>query len=341
MTRRLRFLVLNPSSLDLIQIQRPWLEALGVELLGDASFKQLQAQQLDGLLENVQAVIGPGVVSVQARHMAAHPELQVISLASSGYESEDLAAATRYGIVVCNAPLRSLAEVVADHTWALLLSVARQIPHHHQQLQAGNRQRGMGAAVWGKTLGIVGLGNVGRAVARRAVGFEMCVLASDPAPDQAFARQYGIQLVSLEELLQRADFVSLHVRLGPATERLIGARELGLMKPTAYLINTARQQLVDEVALTRAILSGGIAGAALDDPPQLPDSPLLRLPNVVFTPHIGNRVQESVEQVCRMAYQNAIDVLRGRRPASVVNPEVYRGRLRAPYPEEAVPEASL
>lgn len=341
MGSRPRFLVLNPSSLDLIQTHRPWLESLGIELLGETAFKQLEVGQLDRLLENVQAVIGPGVVSVQARHMAAHASLQVISLASSGYESEDLAAATQHGIVVCNAPLRSLAEVVADLTWGLLLSVARQIPYHHQQLQAGNRQRGMGAGVWGKTLGVVGLGNVGRAVARRALGFEMRVLASDPAPDEAFVRQHGIQLVSLEELLRQADFVSLHVRLSRATERLIGARELGLMKPSAYLINTARQQLVDEAALTRAILSGGIAGAALDDPPQLPDSPLLGLPNVVFTPHLGNRVQESVEQVCRAAYLNAIDVLHGRRPAYVVNPEVYRGGLRAPYPEIGVPEASL
>jgi phosphoglycerate dehydrogenase-like enzyme len=139
----------------------------------------------------------------------------------------------------------------------------------------------------------------------------------------------------MDELLRRSDFVSIHVRLNPDNMRMIGAREFGLMKPTAYFVNTARQQLVDETALTEAILSGRIAGAGIDDPPAMENSPLLRLPNVVFTPHIGNRVLESMDAVCEYAYQAALDVVQGRRkPELLRNPQVYGGPLRAPYPQE-------
>jgi phosphoglycerate dehydrogenase-like enzyme len=333
---QLRFLVLNGSSLDLLETHCGWLGPQGIELIGAPSLKKLRPEQLDTLLDGIDAVVGPPAAS-QVRvldwHMAAVPTLKVISLASSGYETEDITAATRHGIVISYAPIRSLAEVVADHTWGLLLAAARQIPYHHQLLQAGQGQRGMGAMVWGQTLGIIGLGNIGRCVARRAAGFEMKVLAAEINPDPDYNRRHGIELVPHDELYQRADFISLHVRLTPQNYHLIGTRELSLMKPTAYLINTARQKVVDEVALTEAILNGRIAGAALDDPPEDKDSPLLRLPNVVFTPHIGNRVPESVDAVCRHAYQAAIDVIRGqRRPPFVLNPEVYDSpQLRAPY----------
>ena len=335
----LRFLVLNHSSLDLLESHRGWLASQGVELLGEPSFKQLEPERLEELLAGVQAVVGPPAAKVRllARHMAANPTLQVISLASSGYETEDMAAATDHGIVVTRAPMRSLAEIVADYTWGMMVAVARQIPHHDRLLQAGQAQRGLGAALWGKTLGIVGLGHIGRCVARRAIGFEMKVLAAEIQPDHDYNRRHSIESVSLAELLRRSDFVSLHVRLTPENYHLIGARELSLMKSTAYLINTARQQVVDEAALTEAILAGAIAGAAIDDPPEVPDSPLLGLPNVVFTPHIGNRVLESMDAVCRHAYQSAIDVIRGwARPQFVLNPQVYEtGRLRAPYPLES------
>ena len=334
----MRFLILNGSCLDRLEGHRPWLEQQGVELVGDPSFKQLTMQQLDGLLDGVHAVIGPAAAAVQLlpRHMEMMPTLQVISLASSGYEWVDKEVATRYGIMVSFAAIHSLSEVVADHTWGMMLAAARQIPQHHIQLQAGNRQRGLGAALWGKTLGVIGLGRIGRCVARRAIGFEMKVIACEINPDRPYVHQHDIELVSLDELLQGSDFVSIHVRLEPSTHHMIGARELGLMKPTAYFVNTARQQLVDEAALTQAILDGRIAGAAIDDPPELPDSPLLHLPNVVCTPHIGNRVAESVDAVCEYAYQSALEVLRGeRQPELVRNPEVYQGPLRAPYPSKS------
>jgi len=331
-----RFLVLNNSSLDMIELHRDWLISQGVEVIADPSFLRLANDQLEPLLAGVHAIVGPSTaLRVLPRHMGQTPTLQVISLASSGYEWADIEAATQRGIVVTNAPVQEGSEAVADHTWGMLLAVVRQIPHHHQLLQAGQAQRGMASLVWGKTLGIVGLGRIGRAVARRANGFDMQVLAAEIDPDYEYMRAHGIEMVPHDELLKRSDFVSLHVRLNPDTEGMIGARELGLMKPTAYLINAARHKLVDEAALTEAILHRRIAGAAIDDPPGIKNSPLLELPNVVFTPHIGNRAIEGVDAVCRRAYQNALAVVRGHWPEFILNPEVYdAAQLRAPHPQE-------
>ena len=332
----MRLLVINNSSLDMIERHRAWLESQGVEVIADPSFLRLNHDQLEPLLANVHAVIGPSTaLRVLPEHMDKTPTLQVISLASSGYEWADIEAATQRGIVVTNAPVPEGSEAVADHTIGMLLAVVRQIPHHHQLLQAGQARRGMGSLVWGKTLGIIGLGRIGKRVARRArKGFDMQVLAAEIDPDFDFMRQYDIEFVPLEELLQRSDFVSLHVRLNPETERMIGAHELGLMKPSAYLINTARQKLVDEAALTDAILGQRIAGAAIDDPLEDKNSPLLGLPNFVCTPHIGNRAIEGVEAVCKCAYENAMAVVRGDWPRFILNPQVYEGEgLRASRPD--------
>jgi D-3-phosphoglycerate dehydrogenase len=331
-----RLLVLNNSSLDMIETHRDWLQSQGMEVIADPSFLDLEADQLDPLLVDVDAVVGPSMaLRVLPRHMESTPTLQVISLASSGYEWADIEAATQHGIVVTHAPAREGAEAVADHAWGMLLAVARQIPHHHRLLQAGQAKRGMSNLVWGKTLGIVGLGSIGKAVARRARGFDMKILATEILPDFEFVQEHNIELISLDELLQRSDFVSLHVRLNADTEGMIGARELSLMKRSAYLINTARQNLVDETALTDAILQHRIAGAAIDDPPEEGDSPLLELPNFVCTPHIGNRAIEGVEAVCRYAYENAIAVVQGRWPRSILNRQVYdSGYLRASHPEK-------
>jgi phosphoglycerate dehydrogenase-like enzyme len=187
----------------------------------------------------------------------------------------------------------------------------------------------MGVAAWRKTLGIVGLGNIGRAVARRAAGFEMRVVATEPQPDLAFVAQHGIELVPLDRLLRESDFVSLHVRLDASTAGMIGRHELALMKPSTILINAARQQLVNEDALADAILNGRLAGAGLDDPPLSPTTPLRGHPGVVFAPHHGNRAIEGVHAVFRAAIDNAVAVLSGRRPESVVNPDVYSKPFRA------------
>jgi phosphoglycerate dehydrogenase-like enzyme len=330
---QVRFLIVNPTCLALLNRHAPWLDALGVDAIAGLSDT---ARWVDDLRDSVRcgrgfdAIIGPaaGLFHLPATAEPAMGRLKALSLASSGHEWVDLASATRHGLVVTHAPIESLGEVVADLTWGLLLAVARRIPDHHLRLQRGHTARGMGAMVWGRTLGIVGLGNIGKKVARRAAGFGMQVLAAEKSPVQDYCTRHGITILPLGNLLERSDYVSLHLRLDAETEGIIGARELGLMKREAFLINTARSQLVDGDALADALLAGRIAGAALDDAPQGAARSLLHLPNVVFTPHIGNRVLESADAVCRQAYVNALDVVRGRMPdlRYVLNPEVYGSR---------------
>ncbi len=335
-----RLLVLNGTCLDIAAAHRAEIEAAGVEFVAEESFRSLTAAQLGPLLAEADAIVLPAAVPVGAAHMAGR-RLKSIAIAASGYEWLDLDAATRNGIVVTNAPVPMGAEVVADMAWGLMLGVARQIPFHDAAIRArrsgaaanddahGNLMRhsqyprGIGVAAWRKTLGIIGLGNIGKAVARRAAGFEMRVLAATPNPNREFAAHYGIEIVALDELLAQSDFISLHARLNATTRGLLGAREFGLMKPDALLINTARPQLVDEAALTTAILAGRIGGAAFDDPPPNPDSPLLDLPNVVFTTHLGNRAAEGMHAVFASALQSALMVLRGERPPYLLNPQVY------------------
>jgi len=329
---RTRILILNGTCLDVVEHHRAWLASLEAEIIADPSHRHIDPDRMGDVLAGAQGVIVPTSAPIRPCHMETSPDLQVISIAASGYESVDLDAATRCGIVVTNAPIREGTEVVADLTWGLILAVTRQVPYHNRLLQAGRYERGMGVAVWGKTLGIVGLGRIGKAVARRARGFEMNVLATETAPDHHFVRTHGIELVSLDDLLRRADIVSLHLRIDPQTKGIIGVRELSLMKPSAYLINTARRELVDELALQEALLSGRIAGAAVDDPPTVKDSPLLKRPNFVCTPHLGNRAIEGADAVFRCAVENALAVLQGRRIEYVLNPQVYNGPLRARRP---------
>ena len=180
----------------------------------------------------------------------------------------------------------------------------------------------------------MGLGAIGRAVARRAVGFGMPLLATEPYPDESFLAEYSIELVDLDPLLERSDFVSLHVRLTPATEFMIGRRELQLMKSSAILVNTARQDLIDERALSAALTEREIAGAGLDDPPHDSNSPLLQREDVVLTPHLGNRTYVACDAMLRRGVTNALAVFRGQRPDNVLNAEVYDAELRAVRPVE-------
>lgn len=329
---RTRFLIVNPTCLSLLNRHREWLQSQGIDAVAgatdDAGNGAAGFQEIRHLNRDFDALIGPGTAPLMFDDVIASVagRLKVVALASSGHEWVDVQSATRRGIVVTHAPMASLGEVVADLTWGLLLAVARQIPTHHLRLRCGDAERGMGAMVWGRTLGIVGLGNIGQKVARRARGFEMRILAAETCPDGAFCARNSISVVDLDDLLRQSDFVSLHLRLDASTRGIIGAHELGLMKPGAYLINTARPGLVDEDALVHAILERRIAGAALDDAPQGAAKSLLHLPSVVLTPHIGNRVLDSADSVCRQAYTTALDVVQGRMPETryVLNPEVFQ-----------------
>ncbi|MBI2502981.1 MAG: hypothetical protein HYW07_07070 [Candidatus Latescibacteria bacterium] len=318
--------VLNPTCLEVAVAHRAWVAARGAMLRAEPAWRELRPAQVDQAVGEAQAVVLPApALGRQALNelMARHPSLQVYAIAASGYDWLDVEEATRQGVLVTNSLPREGAEVVADLAWGLLLAAARQLPHHHRLIQQGDHSRGIGVSVWGKNLGIVGLGRIGQAMARRARGFEMRVLAAAPRPDQAFAAAHGVEVVELDELLRQSDFVSLHARLNDQTRGLLGAPELALMKTGAILINTARRELVAEVALEAALLAGRLGGAGLDDPPSRPDSPLLHLPGVVFAPHLGNRAHEGIHAVFRGALEGALDALEGRRPAWVVNPEVY------------------
>lgn len=332
MKKRPRIVLLNATCLDVLAHHRAWIDSLGIELVAEESFRHLKLADVDAVMEGADALIVPATIRSlpHAEHMERHATIKVLSIAASGFDWLDIAAATRNGIVVTNAPAREGIEVVADLTIGLMIAVAREIPHHNRLVQAGSHQRGVGTMLWRKTLGIVGLGNVGKAVARRARGFDMKVLATSRKPDTDFVRKHGIELVSLEELMQHSDYVSLHLRLDASTKGMIGARQLSLMKPSAFLVNTARDALVDESALEEAVLKGTIAGVAMDDPLAKKNSPLLRLPNVVCTPHLGNRAREGMAAVFQMTVENAVAVWRGERSKFVLNPEVWdAANLRA------------
>ena len=206
MKRKPRLVILNPTCLEVLEVHCARLDSLGVDWHAEPGFCSLQESDVDSVVQGADALILPAAIRdlPRAGQMRQHSSLKVLSIAASGYDWLDVEAATENGIIVTNAPVREGVEVVADMTWALLLAVTRQVPHYHQRICAGNYERGMGVAAWRKTLGIVGLGNIGRAVARRAAGFEMRVLATEPRPDLSFVAQHGINLVPLETLLRES-----------------------------------------------------------------------------------------------------------------------------------------
>jgi phosphoglycerate dehydrogenase-like enzyme len=258
-------------------------------------------------------------------------DLKVISRWGVGYDAIDVATATRQGIVVAYTP-GLLNEAVADFAFGLLLSVARQIHLSHLQMSQGDWQTRWGCDVHGKTLGIVGCGRIGSAMARRALGFSMRVLSYDICVPRE-ATNLGVQFVSLDELLAESDFVSLHAALTSQNRGLIGERELRKMKPTAYIINTARGALIDEAALLQALEESWIAGAALDAfliEPLPSEHPLRKAPNVLLTPHLASFARGTGERVSLCAAQAIVDLQRGCTPKFVVNPEVFNSSsLRA------------
>lgn len=256
-----------------------------------------------------------GVDPITACVLDAADRLRVISKHGVGVDNVDLAAAAARGIAV-GVAAGTIQDSVADLTLGLMLALARRIPQADASLKAGQWKRHLGTELRGKVLGIVGLGRVGKGVCRRAKGFGVEVITTDVYHDTAFAEQWGVEFVELDELLARADFVSLHAPLSDSTWALIGAPELVRMKPTAYLINTARGGLVDEEALAEALQAGKLAGAAADvfvqEPPG--DHPLLWLNNFIATSHVGGYTAEGLRRMGEVTAENVIRVLRGQRP---------------------------
>lgn len=266
---------------------------------------------------------------VTARVIASAPRLRVISQVAVGHDNIDVLAATARGIVVTNTP-DVLTEATADFTWALLLATARRVPEAERFLRAGRWNRWdidllAGADVSHRTLGIVGFGRIGRAVARRALGFGMKVLyaSRNPAPPEVEHELRAIH-VPLDTLLAQSDFVSIHCPLNAETRGLIGIEQFSRMRRSAILVNTSRGPVVDEAALAAALSEKLIAGAGLDVFEREPaiDPDLLALPNVVLTPHIGSATHATRQRMCTLAAENCAAVLTGNRPPNPVNPAV-------------------
>lgn len=252
---------------------------------------------------------------------AAGPSLRVVANMAVGYDNVDLPEATRRGVLITNTP-GVLTETTADFTWALMLALARRVVEGDAYVREGRFDTWgpltlLGTDLHGATLGVVGCGRIGAAVARRAEGFAMQVLRYSPSCPE----------VELDELFRRSDFVTLHPSYGPATHHLVDARRLALMKPTAFLINTSRGPVVDEPALIEALRERRLAGAALDVFEREPEVPpeLLALPNVLVAPHIASASTATRGRMAIMAARCLVDALSGKLPESAVNPEVWRG----------------
>ncbi|MDZ7291933.1 MAG: D-glycerate dehydrogenase [candidate division KSB1 bacterium] len=259
----------------------------------------------------------------------AGPQLKIVANMAVGFDNIDVAAATQRGILVSNTP-GVLTDATADHAWALLFAIARRIPESERFLRSGKFKGWgpllfLGADLTGRTLGIIGAGRIGYAMAIKSRGFNMRVLYTNDSPNLRLEQEIGAHRVSLEKLLRESDFISIHVPLLPGTRHLINASSLRLMKKTAYLINTSRGPVVDEAALAEALKNGVIAGAGLDvfenEPAVHPE--LLKLDNVVLTPHTASATIETRTKMATMAAENLIAGLTGQQPPNLVNLEVW------------------
>jgi len=318
------------------------LQEVGVEVLRNEGLEvdvvpTLEPAELARRIAPYAGLVVRSASKITAEVIAAAPGLEVIGRAGVGLDNVDVEAATRRGIVCMNTPGGNTI-AAAEHTLALLLGMARKLPQAHAYLKGGKweRERFLGAEVYGKTLGIIGLGRIGSEVARRAQGFQMTVIAYDPYLTEEVAQRLGVELVELDALFRRADFITVHIPLTKETRGLIGAAELAKMKDGVRLVNCARGGIVDETALAAAVQAGKVAGAALDvferEPPW--GSPVLELEPVVVTPHLGASTEEAQTSVAIAVAQQVADLLvrgivRNAVNAPSVDPELLKEL--APY----------
>jgi D-3-phosphoglycerate dehydrogenase len=277
----------------------------------------------DRVVEELQGCVAviAGMEPYTDRVFSACPELKVVARWGIGYDSIDVAAATRHGVMVINTP-GVVTEAVADMTLALMLGAARRLPYGDRAVRAGRWPTIFSGQLFEKTLGVIGLGQIGQAVIRRAKGFSMRILGYDPYCEDGLCELLIVEQPALEQLLAESDFITLHCTMCPETRHLINREQLRLMKPTAYLINAGRGGLVDQAALTEALREGWIAGAGLDvlDPePPDPSDPLLQLENVVFMPHVSSFTHDTVAKVNQQVCRNVLEALSGQRPQFIVN----------------------
>lgn len=301
------------------------LETSGHQVEYVKSLKRFQDITKEGAsLSEIDAAVMGRVMTVDESALSLAPKLRVIALHTSGSDNVDVAAATRQGVVVTNVKGIN-AEQCADFAMGLILSTVRQIVKGDKAIRKGlwATQTSASYDVVGATLGIIGLGQIGKAVAKRAAGFDMKLLAYTRTPDETFAKKYGITYTSLEPLLSTSDIICLTASLTPETYHMIGEAQFELMKKTAFFINVARGELVDETALYSALKNERIAGAGIDvfEEEPLYQSPLFELNNVVLTPHQAGLTHSGKVGAALRAARNALQVLAGEIPKDAINPE--------------------
>lgn len=260
----------------------------------------------------------------------AGPQLKIISNYAVGFDNVDVEAATKRGIVVTNTPSDEVNEAVAEHTWALILALARRVVEADESVRHGAYKGWepdifLGTNLIGKTLGIIGMGRIGSMVARRAMGYKMNVLYNKHTPDPEAEKELGVKFVPLNELLAESDFVTLHVPLTPDTRHMIGKEAFAKMKKGSYLVNTARGAVIDERALVEALSGAQIAGAALDvfdnEPNISPE--LIANQKVITTPHIASATWEARNKMGEQAVSAIIDTLKGIKPKNIIDEKVW------------------
>ena len=306
-----RILISAPYMLPVIDRFRPFFDEKGCELIVPSVNERLEEDELLEFVADIDgAICGDDRFTEWVLRQA--PKLKVLSKWGTGINSIDREACMRLGIVICNTP-NAFSEPVADTVLGYVLCFARQLPWMNEQIRAGIWQKPPGRALRECTLGIIGVGNVGKVVAKRANAFGMRVLGNDPVqPDAEFLARYGVEMVQKDHLLERADFVSINCDLNPTSFHLMSDREFELMKRSAVLVNTARGPIIDEQALVRALQTEKIAGAALDvfeEEPLPINSPLRQMGNVMLAPHNANSSPEAWERVHLNTIKNLIDVL--------------------------------
>jgi len=277
------------------------------------------------IIEKYDAVIAEGERWDEKYFRKAAGKLKVLSRFGVGYDHVDLKAATKYGVVVTNTPGANAASV-SELAITLMLTLTRDLCFLHQEMRKGEWNPKSTFEFGEKTVGIVGLGEIGKEVVRKLSGFKVKILAYDIVKDKEFAYKHHVNYVKLDELLKNSDYVTLHIPLFPATKQIISEKELRLMKKSAFLINTARGSLVDEDALIRTLQNKEITGAGLDvfeNEPLEKDSLLHSLDNVIITPHIAATTKEASNNMAIAAAKNIISVLNRKKPNSILNPEVY------------------
>jgi phosphoglycerate dehydrogenase-like enzyme len=293
------------------------LRAAGCEVLFNRQGRTYTEDELVAVLPDVVATIA-GTEPYTERVFAAAPMLKVVARSGVGHDAIDLRAASRHQVAIAMG-FGTNHDAVADFAFSLMAALASKLIPYHAMVTDRRWQRSAHMPLWQATTGIIGLGRIGRALARRCKGFEMRVLAYDVQPPPGFAQQHGVELVDLATLFKEADFVSVHAPHTPETDKIVSRERLALMKPTAFLVNTARGGLVDEAALADALREGTIAGAGLDVfevEPLPPVSPLRDLPNVVMTPHCAGSNIVAIAAMAERCVDNVLALIEGRDPGA-------------------------